>query len=65
MGTQRKEWDELEEWQRNCLMWPDFLVWGQSRNVEIHRKDPNDSIGLVSIAVQVSRTLDYFICQAR
>ena len=40
-------------------------MWGQSRNVEIHRKDPNDSIGLVSVAVQVSRTLDYFICEAR
>jgi hypothetical protein len=54
MDTQRIEWDELEEGQRNCLMWPDFLLWDEPRTVEIHRKDTDASLGLVTITVQVS-----------
>lgn len=54
MDTQRIEWDELEEGQRNCLMWPDFLLWDEPHTVEIHRKDTDASLGLVTITVQVS-----------
>ena len=54
MDEKRQEWDALSESERNCLMWPDFVVWKQAPDVKIHRKDPSDSLGLVSVTVQVS-----------
>jgi hypothetical protein len=35
-------------------MWPDFLLWDEPHTVDIHRKDTDASLGLVTITVQVS-----------
>ena len=53
MDAQRDEWDNLSESQRNCLMWPDLLVWRKEPNVEIQRNEPNDTLGLITVTVQV------------
>lgn len=52
-ATKRKEWVDLKESERNCLMWPDFLEWGKPENVEVHLDNHQTSLGLVSVAVQV------------
>jgi hypothetical protein len=54
MDAKRDEWDNLGESQRNCLMWPDFLVWQKEPDVEIQRTEPNDTLGLTTVTVQVS-----------
>jgi hypothetical protein len=54
MDATRDEWDNLNESQRNCLMWPDFLVWQKELDVEIQRNERNDTLGLTTVTVQVS-----------
>ena len=53
MDKKGKDWNDFSVCERNCLMWPDFLVWEKAHDIEVHRKDTSDSlIGLVSVAVQ-------------
>jgi hypothetical protein len=61
MDVQKKEWNDLKEGERNSMMWPDFLLWHEPHEVEIRRPNPNESLGLVTITVQVSFT----VCMTR
>ncbi|XP_028398327.1 uncharacterized protein LOC114521951 [Dendronephthya gigantea] len=59
-ATRRKEWEDLNESERNCLMWPDFLQWGEPDKVKIYLDNAQTSLGLVSVAVQDPMTREWY-----
>ena len=52
----RSECDNLQEWQRNCLLWPDFQEWGESKTMEIKKDEETGELGIISIVLQVRNT---------
>ena len=48
-----REFYDLEEWQRNCVIWPDFLEWGDAHDIEIEKENGTGGLGIVTVVLTV------------
>lgn len=54
--SKRLEWDDLDEKQRNCILWPDFLEWGAEEEVVLEKESKDDDLGIITVVLECPET---------